>query len=58
MWACGAGFLDCAEMLWQWNGQVDTTDVIGRTAAGIAAANGHQHIADRLAVFFVLLNFS
>ncbi len=51
MWASGAGCGECAHLLWQWTveagGQVNLTDVIGRTAAGIAVANGHTPISDR-----------
>jgi len=53
MWACGSGHGECAQLLLEWaknGGKYAGTDVIGRSAAGIANSRGFQYITERLSL--------
>jgi len=58
MWACGSGNAECAQFLNEWekigadviNIASSGTDVIGRSAVGIANSRGYQFITERLSL--------
>ena len=61
MWACGSGNAECAQFLNEWekigadviNIASSGTDVIGRSAVGIANSRGYQFITERFGFFYV-----